>query len=216
MGLIKLNHSVVNVEPKGNSGFQVEVEDLKSMDRETKSFDTVIVCNGHYSQPNVPNLPGIENFKGKILHSHDYRKSEDFKDLTVACIGAGFSGQDIVLELVPVAKRVILSYHSNPITWKLPGNFEQVPEVLCILEDGSLSCKNGQIITADVIIYCTGYLFDLPFLDASCGVTTDHEKMMVQPIYKHMIHRDFPDSMFFIGFPFTPFHFIWQIFSASS
>ncbi|XP_061660352.1 uncharacterized protein LOC133492274 isoform X2 [Syngnathoides biaculeatus] len=32
--------------------------------RTTDTFDAVFVCSGHYSEPNIPALPGIENFKG--------------------------------------------------------------------------------------------------------------------------------------------------------
>lgn len=36
--------------------------------REEAVFDAVIVCNGHYSQPRVPEIAGLDAFKG-LTHS---------------------------------------------------------------------------------------------------------------------------------------------------
>jgi dimethylaniline monooxygenase (N-oxide forming) len=58
---------------------------IKSLHRISKHesvdiYDVVMICNGHYNTPIIPNLPGQELFQGKILHSHHYRsaKSEGF------------------------------------------------------------------------------------------------------------------------------------------
>jgi cation diffusion facilitator CzcD-associated flavoprotein CzcO len=41
----------------------------------TKSaeFDFVLICTGHYWKPNIPHFPGLENFKGTVIHSHKYK-----------------------------------------------------------------------------------------------------------------------------------------------
>lgn len=60
----------------------------------------------HYSIPLLPEIPGLENFSGKILHSHNYRIPEPFADQKVAVLGAASSGQDISLEIAKHAKKV--------------------------------------------------------------------------------------------------------------
>ncbi len=50
----------------------------------------------------------------------------------------------------------------------------------------------------DAILLCTGYLYSLPFLHASCGITIDDVKGRVQPVYKHVVNIQFP-TMLFIG-----------------
>jgi len=60
----------------------------------------------HYAEPLVPSLPGQSQFKGLVLHSHDYRHPEVFTDMNVLCLGAGPSGVDISIEIAPFAKQV--------------------------------------------------------------------------------------------------------------
>lgn len=63
-------------------------------------------------------------------------------------------------------------------------------------------------IPVDVVIFCTGYEFEFPFLDPNTsGIRTDNWR--VSPLYLHMVNIDEP-SMFFIGlclivFPFPFF-----------
>ena len=60
----------------------------------------------HYAEPLVPSLPGQSQFKGLVMHSHDYRHPEVFTDMNVLCLGAGHSGVDISIEIAPFAKQV--------------------------------------------------------------------------------------------------------------
>lgn len=46
---------------------------------ETSIFDAIFVCNGHSSVPSIPKYDGIDEFQGRHLHSHDYRRAESFK-----------------------------------------------------------------------------------------------------------------------------------------
>lgn len=54
---------------------------------ERRVFDGVMVCTGHLWQPRVPTYPGIDNFKGRILHSHSYKNPKGFEGKTVLVIG---------------------------------------------------------------------------------------------------------------------------------
>lgn len=72
---------------------------------EEDAFDAVVVCNGHYSNPRRPKLPGAAAFPGRILHSHSYRRNEHFAGLTVVVIGASASGEDISREIALVANK---------------------------------------------------------------------------------------------------------------
>lgn len=76
---IKLNHLVIRCQPIENDRWEVIVKDLPNNHFETMIFDSVIVCNGHHFRPRIPKLPGQSQFRGRVLHSHDYRKAEAFK-----------------------------------------------------------------------------------------------------------------------------------------
>lgn len=82
------------MEPTKGEGrkWSIKVKDLQKNTVTNESFDAVMVCNGHYFEPAVPNLKGRNTFQGQQLHSHDYRTPEVFVDKTVVVLGAGPSG----------------------------------------------------------------------------------------------------------------------------
>ena len=83
----------------------------------TATFDAVMVCNGHYSAPRRPALPGAELFPGRVLHSHSYRTNAPYAGLTVVVIGASASGEDISREIALVADKVLACAVSSACSW---------------------------------------------------------------------------------------------------
>ncbi|NXI77671.1 FMO4 monooxygenase, partial [Rhipidura dahli] len=86
--------------------------------RESHIFDAVMVCTGHYQEAYLPlaSFPGIENrFKGRHLHSREYRDVQAFRGKRVLVVGIGNTGGDLSVELSRVAAKVFLSTRSN--TW---------------------------------------------------------------------------------------------------
>ena len=63
------------------------------------AFDAVVICNGHYSEPRIATKPGMDEFPGLMMHSHNYREPKPFKGKRVVIIGASNSGTDIALEV---------------------------------------------------------------------------------------------------------------------
>jgi putative flavoprotein involved in K+ transport len=77
-------------------------------------YPCVIAATGRYSKPFIPDLPGRDVFRGRILHAQAYRSANDFAGQRVLAVGAGPSGVDIALELVADAARpVYLSVRSD-------------------------------------------------------------------------------------------------------
>ena len=64
----------------------------------------------HYSVPYVPEIEGIEEFKGFVQHSKTYRSAETYRNLRVVVLGAASSGMDIAVEVSAVAEEVRTSY----------------------------------------------------------------------------------------------------------
>lgn len=58
-------------------------------------------------------IPGINTFPGKILHSHSYRKPEEFSRKSIVILGASASGIDIGIELCGEAKQVYVSHYGK-------------------------------------------------------------------------------------------------------
>jgi cation diffusion facilitator CzcD-associated flavoprotein CzcO len=78
----------------------------------------VIVASGLYQQPVYPQLPGLETFGGRIMHSADYKGPEGLEGKRIVVIGGGSSGADIAAELSAVAAPVEMSARSG--VWFVP------------------------------------------------------------------------------------------------
>lgn len=159
----------------------------------------MIICNGHFNTPIIPNIPNIEKFKGHIIHSNHYRSNEQYKDKRVLVIGGGPSGVDIAFQVAEKAKQVVISYRSHGFTAEFPSNLFKKPEVLRINEEQQVEFVDGSCCSFDAILYCTGYKYNFPFLHKDCGITVE-ENLHIRHLYKHMINIEKP-SMCFIGIP---------------
>merc|ERR1711956_98283 len=81
----------------------------------------------------------------------------------------------------------------------MPSNFEQKRGITEVVGSCKLQLSDGTSIgDVDVILFCTGYHYSFPFLDATCHPKV--ENRIVWPLYKHMISIDHP-SLCFIGIP---------------
>lgn len=74
---IKFHHLVKEVHPFGDTKWKVSVKDVRNKKNLTETYDAVFVCTGVCSSSYIPKFEG--KFKGVSMHSHDYRKAEDFK-----------------------------------------------------------------------------------------------------------------------------------------
>ena len=88
---IQFNRTVERVEP-AEQGWQVKLLG----ESESRSYRGIIVANGHHWEPMLPQFPG--RFTGQVLHSHDYKIPELFRNQRVLIVGAGNSGCDIAVE----------------------------------------------------------------------------------------------------------------------
>ncbi|XP_075688327.1 flavin-containing monooxygenase 5-like [Rhinoderma darwinii] len=97
--------------PDFSTSGQWEVTTEKDGNQESAIFDAVLVCSGHHTDAHLPlnTFPGIEKFKGRYLHSRDYKNPEEFKGKRVIVIGIGNSGGDIAVEISRTASQVFLS-----------------------------------------------------------------------------------------------------------
>lgn len=106
----QLNTLVKRVEPEttrnGRTLWIVTYESLETKEETTKTFDAVVLCNGHYTVGRVPHIPGIESFRGRRIHSHQYRIPETYAGKRVCILGASWSGIDIALEVSQYANKV--------------------------------------------------------------------------------------------------------------
>ena len=110
---IKFLHDVVSVVQTQDhvltGRWKVTVKNLADNSNIEEIFDGVCVCTGHHVKPMTPKFKGQEKFKGRILHTHSYKRPQGFDDKNVVVVGIGNSGGDASVELSAVAKQVYLS-----------------------------------------------------------------------------------------------------------
>jgi putative flavoprotein involved in K+ transport len=77
--------------------------------------EQVIVATGYENRPSIPDWPGRDHFKGRLLHAADYRNAEAFRDQEVLVVGPGCSGVEIAYDLASDgARRVLLAVRTPP------------------------------------------------------------------------------------------------------
>ncbi|XP_063978277.1 uncharacterized protein LOC135163062 [Diachasmimorpha longicaudata] len=198
---IKFNNLVTRVEPSTSLSDQtiytITHEDLISKVQYTKTFDVVVLCNGHYTVGAIPRIKGSDTFSGDCIHSHQYRIPDKYAGKKVCILGASWSGIDIAIEVSKHATKVYLSHNLDTLDAVMPANVELRPGIASI-HGNTFIFKDGTSAHVDDFIYCTGYKFTYPFLSDKIELLT--EENHVEPIYKNLIHTDMP-NLFFMGLP---------------
>ncbi|KAL8479762.1 hypothetical protein ACS0TY_026628 [Phlomoides rotata] len=59
----------------------------------------VVVASGENAEKVVPELEGLHDFSGKVMHVCDYKSGEEFKGKRVLVVGCGNSGMEVSLDL---------------------------------------------------------------------------------------------------------------------
>lgn len=164
-----------------------------------------VFSSRHFFIPHIPEIPGLQSFPGRVVHSHLYREPEAFKGEDVVVVGAGQSGRDLIIDLAGHAQKVWLSNRGSPITCPLSNNVSELPAIKEVLPDGHVVFSNGETRKADCIILATGYLYSFPFLNEESGLEVLDGKR-VFPLYKHTINARHPSSAVVgVNFSVVPF-----------
>ncbi|WP_027163350.1 NAD(P)/FAD-dependent oxidoreductase [Mesorhizobium sp. WSM1293] len=69
----------------------------------------VVIASGNNAEPLMPGFAGADTFKGRKLHSADYRNAMPFAGQSVLIVGMGNTGAEIALDLVEGGARPTIS-----------------------------------------------------------------------------------------------------------
>ncbi|MFW0797273.1 NAD(P)/FAD-dependent oxidoreductase [Gordonia sp. CPCC 205515] len=78
----------------------------------------LLLATGPFSEPSVPDLPGLSEFGGRIFHSAEWDHDYDLAGKSVAVIGTGASAVQFVPQIQPKVQALRL-FQRTP-TWILP------------------------------------------------------------------------------------------------
>ena len=81
-----------------------------------KEFTHLVVCSGLHNVATIPHVDHLDQFRGVILHSKDYRDPEDFRGKKVLVVGSGESASDIAAQVAQVTEQCTISMRAAPGT----------------------------------------------------------------------------------------------------
>ena len=106
---VKLRHQIEHVEWDDEAGvWRFKVRNLETDEVLEDAAEFFINAGGVLNSWKMPEIPGLHDFKGKLMHSANYEEGYDLAGKRVAVIGAGSSGVQIVAN---IQKKVDKLYH---------------------------------------------------------------------------------------------------------
>lgn len=166
--------------------FTVKVKNLKEDKHKQERFTHVVIATGLFGTAYMPTYPGLHDFKGRILHAKDVRHAREFKGQRVLIIGSRWSAQDLAIQFLKFgSKNIIISYRKDATGFTWPAGIEERPTVEKLTES-SVHFVDGTTAEIDVVLFCTGYRLNHPFLPEDLRINPD---ISVYPdnLYKGMV-----------------------------
>jgi cation diffusion facilitator CzcD-associated flavoprotein CzcO len=84
----------------------------------TLSVDVVVCAVGLFGSPKLPDIAGLTDFRGMLMHTAQWEHGLDLAGKRVAVIGTGASGVQVVPELAKIAQHVTVFQRTPP--WMVP------------------------------------------------------------------------------------------------
>ncbi|KAI1081666.1 hypothetical protein F5B20DRAFT_534885 [Whalleya microplaca] len=117
---VKLNHKVIGARwDEDKAIWIIKVENITSSEITHDWCHFMVTGSGILNDWKWPDIPGLRTFKGQLIHSAAWDKAADWKEKTVAVLGCGSSGIQIVPTIQPEVKQLI-TFIRTP-TWITAG-----------------------------------------------------------------------------------------------
>lgn len=133
---IRYQHKIVKASwSSEQSLWTLDVECGKTNQRVTFTCNFLWMCQGyyHHAKGYTPDWPGMENFKGQIVHPQNWPEDLDYKDKRVICIGSGATTATVVPAIADECEHVTVLQRSP--TYFIPGfNINEMADQLRALE----------------------------------------------------------------------------------
>jgi cation diffusion facilitator CzcD-associated flavoprotein CzcO len=118
---LKLKRKVEGADWDGVAGkWTISVENSETGEKHQETFDVLITAIGRFNAWKLPDYPGIAEYQGHLRHSSNWDPSFDPTGKTVAVLGNGASGIQVVPNIQPIVKH--LDHYARSKTW-IAGSF---------------------------------------------------------------------------------------------
>ncbi len=130
----------------------------------------VVMATGVSGIPNRPEIPGLKNFAGTVLHSSQYDDGENWKGKRAIVIGTGNSGHDIAQDIHSSGAEVTLVQRSSTLITNIEPSAQLAYAIYNegTLEDNDLIATSMPLTLArrsHVLLTEQSKKFDQPLLD---------------------------------------------------
>jgi dimethylaniline monooxygenase (N-oxide forming) len=158
---VRFRTAVERAEPRGD-GWAVRWRALDDGTARTETFDFLAVCNGTFSAPFVPRVPGEEAFAaggGTVLHSSGFNSVEQVRGRHVVVVGAGKSACDAAAATLQAAKRTTLVFRKAG--WKMPKKFAGLVPLRYVLTTrfSEMLFRDRELRGAEKVLHTVGRPF---------------------------------------------------------
>jgi putative flavoprotein involved in K+ transport len=138
----------------------------------------IVLATGVSGIPNVPHLPELADFRGKVMHSHEYRDGEPWRGRRALVIGTGTSGHDIAQDLCSAGAQVTIVQRSPTLVIQCDPSAQLV---YALYSEGP-PLEDCDLITLSV---------PLPLLKQTHQLATAHAKALDKPLLDALERRGF-------------------------
>ncbi|GFZ18652.1 flavin-binding monooxygenase family protein [Actinidia rufa] len=76
--------------------------------KEVRWAKWLVIATGENAEPVLPEIAGLQDFRGKVIHTNEYKNGADFRGRKVLVVGCGNSGMEVGLDLCNSGAQVSL------------------------------------------------------------------------------------------------------------
>ncbi|KAM7196083.1 FAD/NAD(P)-binding domain containing protein [Rhypophila sp. PSN 637] len=114
---IKTSHKVGTCTwDESSKKWKVEVTKTATGETFTDEADVLVTARGQLNEPSWPDIPGLDKFEGKLMHSGQWDTSYDFRNKKIGIVGNGSSAIQIIPKLQKVEGAELKCFMRSP-TW---------------------------------------------------------------------------------------------------
>ncbi|MCR9277024.1 MAG: NAD(P)/FAD-dependent oxidoreductase [Pseudomonadaceae bacterium] len=111
---------------EGSGQWQVTTRNARG-ETSTRNADAIISAVGQLNQPQYPDLPGLDSFKGPAFHSARWQHQVDLSGKRIGVIGTGGSAFQFVPHIAELAESVSVFQRTAPWIVANEDYFKEVP-----------------------------------------------------------------------------------------
>ncbi len=138
---VRFSRKVTDMTYIQEGTWQISTFDMETdSEGETVYAKHVVSANGPLSSPRMPEVPGMELFKGESFHTASWNRKASLAGKRVGVIGTGASAAQVITSIADEVES--LTVFQRTATWALPRDDEPTPpEIVQAFEAGGYSEK---------------------------------------------------------------------------